>query len=269
VEVEWTIDPLKHAKIPRLFGGFFLQQKHEMPVYPRKEIIFERMRRCLAVFLILFVTSCAHAQMVDSLRLYFKKSPMVTGGWGAVQSFVYGFKAPVGYATLGVSFGGRVRLGMGYCKLKVPDYKSDLSTGQEPFYKNLVIPGPDVLAPSRLRYSYFMVYGEYVFYKNKRWTFSVPLRFGFGHTQYHYQYNELSGVTDRHFMFVYNPSISFDYTIFRWLGFNTEFGYKFTLSGHRSIRQNFNSPVYNLGFFLYYSEIYKMLFPNTKLAKML
>jgi hypothetical protein len=228
------------------------------------------MRRFMVLMVLsLFMGAGAFAQLTDSLRTYFKKTPMITGGWGSVQSFFYGFKAPIGYASLGVSFGGRIRMGVGYCRLRVPDFRGTINDDQLPFYKNTFIPEAGTVIPSRLRYEYYMVYGEYVFYKTKRWTFSVPLRLGFGHTQYRFTYNEVKGISDQRFMFVYHPAVSFDYAIFRWLGFNTELGYRFTLSGLKNIRQNFNSPVYNLGFFLYYSEIYKMLFPNTKLAKKL
>jgi hypothetical protein len=223
-------------------------------------------------FFFLFFSFTIAAQFRDSLHSYLRKRPGITGGIGSVQSFFYGFKAPITYATIGASFAGRLRIGGGYCKLSDPSFDGDLKDDQQPFYRNYYFTNPGGWTDTtvgKLRFEYMMYFIEYVFYKTKKWSFSVPVRFGLGRTRYTYTYLGEGHAADKHLMFVYHPSVSFDYAIFRWLGFNTELGYKFTVINFRNIRENFNSPVYNVGFFLYYSEIYKMMFPHSKWAKLL
>ena len=230
--------------------------------------------KLIGSFIIIFgcFSTSSTAQFTDSINAYMKKSPWLTGGFGSVQSFFYGFKAPIGYVSLGLSYAGRVRMGIGYCKLKVPEFDGDLNEDQVPFYENRYFANSSGITDtvnSKLHFEYGMIYLEYVFYKTKHWAFSVPLRFGFGRTAYKYSYLGTDAFADAKGMFIYHPSVSFDYAIFRWLGLNTQIGYKFTVIDLKNVRENFNSPVFNIGLFLYYSEIYKMMFPNTKLAKKL
>ena len=230
-------------------------------------------RRILIIFIFfLALRISSFSQFTDSLKLYMSKSPWISGGFGSVQTFFYGFKAPIGYVSLGLSFSGRVRMGFGYCKLKVPAFDGNFVQDQVPFYVNRIFTntsGVQDTVNSKMHFDYGMAYLEYVFYKTKHWAFSVPLRFGIGQTKYKYFYNGTDQFTDKRIMFIYHPSVSFDYAIFRWLGLNTQIGYKFTVVSLKDVRDNFNSPVFNIGLFLYYSEIYKMCFPNTRLAKKL
>ena len=230
------------------------------------------MHKRFALILFLFISVFAKAQLYDSLHSYLKKPPWIVGGIGSVQSFFYGYKAPIGYASIGLSFAGRLRFGIGYCKLLTPKYDGTIADDQIPFYENkILLNSVGVLdtVPARLHFQYFMYYMQYVFYKTKHWSFSVPLRFGFGQTKYNYSFEGNNVDEQKHFMFIYHPAVAFDYAIFRWLGFYTELGYKFTVIDLKNIKKNFNSPVYSFGLFLYYSEIYKMCFPNSKWAKKL
>jgi hypothetical protein len=222
--------------------------------------------------LFLLISLRGSAQLYDSLHAYLRKPPWIDGGIGTVQSFFYGFKAPIGYVNIGMSFAGRLRFGIGYSKLLTPKYSGRITDDQIPFYeKKILVNSSGIMdtVPSKLHFNYFMYYMQYVFYKTKRWNFSVPLRFGFGQTKYQYDFEGKEVDEQKHFMFIYHPAVAFDYAIFRWLGFYTELGYKFTVIDLKNIKKNFNSPVYSFGFFLYYSRIYKMCFPNSKLGKKL
>ena len=214
------------------------------------------------LILSLFISTVSSAQLYDSLHSYLNAKPSITGDFGSVQTFFYGFKAPITYVDVGLSFSGRIRLGLGYSWLKVPKANGNLIEGQMPFYMNKYFSNPlgyTDTVNAKLYFGYFVSFIEYVFYKSKHWEFSVPLRVGMGNVSYKYSYEGKDQVSDKYLVFIYRPSVSFDYRLNRWIGFNTEIGYKFTFTGQRSIRKNFSSPIYNLGFFIYYSEIYKII----------
>jgi hypothetical protein len=68
---------------------------------------------------------------------------------------------------------------------------------------------------------------------------------------------------------LYEPGVSIEYAIFNWLGLGGHVGYRFMIKNNPYVDQNFNSPMYAFGINIYWDELYKMTFPNTKLAKML
>jgi hypothetical protein len=231
------------------------------------------MKRSYAAILFSFLflnALCSYAQFADSLSTYLHSKPTLAGDLGSIQTFFYGFKAPIEYTDAGLSFAGRVRIGIGYSKLKTPDHKGTVREDNSPFYINKYFinsNGENDTVTSQLHFNYFVFFMEYVFYRSKHWEFSVPFRFGFGKTFYECAYNGDDIISDKHFAFIYRPSVSFDYRICRWVGFNTEIGYKFTLSSQKSIRSNFSSPTYNFGFFIYYSELWKVAAKQVKRHK--
>jgi hypothetical protein len=220
------------------------------------------------LFCAFFISSSA--QVEDSVKQYLHRRPGLSGDLGSVQTFFYGFKAPISYADIGLSYAGRVRFGIGCARLKVPKFDGNLADDQRPFYRNKYFTNESGITDTvneKLHFEYLTVFGEYVFFHSKHWEFSVPLRLGFGDSWYRYNYAGQDVNSQRHFAFVYRPSVSFDYRICRWIGFNTEVGYIFTLSSQRGLGRSFSSPVVNLGFFIYYSEMYKPLIKKWKEKK--
>lgn len=210
----------------------------------------------------------ASAQVIDSIRAALHKRPNLIGSFGTNTSFINGFDSPVFTMNGELDFGHRVRFGLGVSWLQLSPYRK--GRDNTPFYLDKFILNSqgktDTVHPA-LSFTHFDLYLEYVFYKTKRWQFSVPLILGAGNSKYKYSYNEENFTEHKHFILLYQPAVSGYYKIFRWFGVGLDVGYRMMIVSNRSIDSKFNSPVYNTYALIFWDSLYKMLFPNTKLAK--
>ena len=95
----------------------------------------------------------------------------------------------------------------------------------------------------------------------------MPLQIGVGQTYYQQIVNGKKSKADKHTNFIYEPTISVDYKIVKWIGVGVDFGYRFLITDNNKLNREFNSPIVTFGLAIYYSEIYKSVFPKSKLTK--
>jgi hypothetical protein len=110
---------------------------------------------------------------------------------------------------------------------------------------------------------------NYTFYQTKHWELTMPLQIGVGDAYYQYQLNGVKTKTDENINFIYEPTISVNYKIIKWIGIEADLGYRFIVTQNKRLNQQLNAPIFALGISIYYSEIFKSVFPNSKLAKMM
>jgi len=55
----------------------------------------------------------------------------------------------------------------------------------------------------------------------------------------------------------------------KWVGVGADVGFRFMLTESKALNNKFNSPTYAFKLLIYYSEIFKSLFPNSKLSEKL
>lgn len=240
-----------------------------------RTFLFPAMRKYPKVFiLVVFLLSSflGQSQVRDSLQKSLSGKPKLTGGVSTRYSFITGFATSVRSASMGLEFAGKLRTGIGYCWLKLPEFNGTKSEDQLPFYKNEYVTGPsgsnDTFV-SALNLNYLVYYSEFIFFKTRHWLFSIPFRAGGGYSYYRYDNNGIKVKADRQFVFLYEPSVCLEYKFFRFFGIGAEVGYRFMLFNSRTIREKFNYPIYNFGLVIYYSEIFKAVFPNARLSKKL
>jgi hypothetical protein len=210
------------------------------------------------------------AQVIDSIRVALHKRPNLIGSFGSNTSFINGFNSPIFTMYGELDFNHRVRTGLGLSWLQLSPYRE--GKDNTPFYLDKIIINAqgkaDTVHPA-LSFGHFDWYLEYVFYKTKHWQFSVPLIFGIGNSKYKYTYMGVNTTENRHMVLLYQPSVSGYYKIFRWFGVGLDVGYRIMIISNKSIGGKFNSPVYNAYAIIFWDSLYKMFFPNTKLAKKL
>lgn len=161
----------------------------------------------------------------------------------------------------GLSFGKRLYFGIGFNQLSPPS---------KDFDKIIYIPtatGGLEKTAAVLRLAYFSVHAEYVFYQTKHWELSMPLQFGVGQTYYKYNQFGKRTVIDKDYNFIYEPAISVQYKFVKWAGVGIDLGYRFMLTSYTKLNQKFTAPTYAFKVLIYYNEIFKSAFPNSKLAK--
>ena len=95
----------------------------------------------------------------------------------------------------------------------------------------------------------------------------MPLQFGVGQTYYKYNQFGKRKVIDKDLNFIYEPAISVEYKFVKWAGIGVDVGYRFMLTSYKNLNQKFTAPTYAFKFLLYYNEIVKSVFPNSKLAE--
>lgn len=209
-----------------------------------------------------------HSQIIDSIKLSLHKKPKLMGGIGTKNTFIDGFNAPVFSARIGVEFNHHIRFGGGINWLKLPDYRADIDN--TPFYLEKIIIDSagksDTLHPA-LQFSYFNYFVEYIFYRTRHWQFSIPLQFGMGGSKYKYNYRGENREENRHFIFLYEPSVSGHYKLLKWFGVGMDVGYRFMLINNKKIGSRFNSPMYDIKVMIFLGPLYKAIFPKTKLAE--
>ncbi len=194
------------------------------------------------------------AQIVDSIRTSFHKKPKLIGGFNAKNTFINGFRSPIYTASAGVDFNNTVRIGAGISWLYVSPYEN--GRDNTPFH---IISGIDTM---KLQFRYINLFFEYIYFKSKKWQFSVPLQIGIGGSSYQYVFNGEKITEDRHTILLYEPTVSGQYKIIKWFGVKLDVGYRIMLIQSRVLGSGkFNSPIYNAGVIIYWGELYRMVFP--------
>ena len=219
------------------------------------------MKKMIFMLLLVLCSPVLHAQWADTIQKILHGKIYPTASFDSRNSFVSSSRAHIWGIKAGVEFSGRLQGGIGY-------NRHDKNLEKEIYFTNELGVRDSTFA--RLHLDYFSFYIRYVYYKTKRWKFSVmPYQLGFGNSRYRYEYQNEELVTGKRFVVLYEPGISMSYKIFQWIGIGADVGYRVMLRGNKAIPENFNSPVYSFYTIIYWGELYKMTFPKTRLAKML
>lgn len=219
-----------------------------------------KLRVLLLVISLLFLNTL-RAQLLDTLRNAINRKVAFTAMFDTRKSFINSQNARIWGFKFGADFGNKLTIGGGW--------NTHTPALAKPVYLTDSLGRPDT-AFSSLRFDYFSYFIRYVFYKSKRWKFSViPFQLGFGNSRYEYSYEGQPQIVGQRRVIIYETGISGSYKIFRWFGVGADLGLRLMLRNNKALSENFNSPIYSFYTIIYWSELYKMAFPNTKLAKRL
>lgn len=158
---------------------------------------------------------------------------------------------------MGVNYNKRVKFGLGFYSLDPQAVVSEITVQED---------GQSVQTNGKLNARFFSVTAEYIFYSDYPWQFSVfPLELGVGGA--HYKYNSRLGdgrqleTPDVGIVF-YQPAVTAQYSILKWLGVAVGGGYRTTLYSSREVKQDFDSFTLNAGIKLFLDEAYRAAFPD-------
>jgi len=187
-----------------------------------------------------------------------KQRPVLFGKIGTRNSFIDNNRAQVLGVQLGLNYANNVRMGVGYNQL----YSSSSVFDKQLFFKNRN--NITNLATANLQLAYFSIWAEYVYYRNHKWQLSIPFQIGMGQAYYKYTINNETKKVDKNFIFVYEPAVSVEYKIVKWVGVGTDIGFRFIATNYSQLDQKLNSPTYAFKLLIYYNEIYRSLSPKKK-----
>lgn len=200
----------------------------------------------------------AAAQFIDSLPLVVRQKQSFDARLETRFGFIGEDVVRVSGARLGISFNRKLRLGGGISWLKTgltrefAPYLSEQGPREKKF----------------LRMGYLCYYMDFVFYRNKRWTLSVPLQAGPGLVWYQPDEQYRFGVKEPKYFFVlYEPGITVNFKIFKWFGIGNDVAYRFMLKDNKSMPERLSSPTYALKILFWLDQLYFSAFPNSKLSE--
>ncbi len=196
---------------------------------------------------------------MDSLEFIFKRRKSIDLRLESRNSFIHNELISVTGIRGGIAFQRKLRIGCGISWLK--------TNFQTPFYIQNSFGKIDT-TPKFLKFAYFCGYIDFVFYKTKRWQLSVPIQLGSGVSWFQeskvYSFDNKDA---KHFLLLYEPGITVQFKIFKWLGVGSDVAYRFTLKNTKKIGEKLNSPTYSFKLLTWFDQLYYQLFPNTKLTK--
>ena len=222
------------------------------------------MQKIKIILLLFLLSSCFQTRAqptLDTIKFCLQQKPHPFVSLDSRNSFIDNSLVNIFGIKGGLRYNKRLSFGLGYYQL----YNPPGNLHEDLYYINSL--GKPYIIQKGLKMFYFAANVDYAFYRTKHWELSMPLQIGIGKTFYQYTENGIKHKTNQSANFVYEPTISVDYKIVRWVGISADFGYRFMVTQNRKLNQQFNSPIVAFGIAIYYSEIVKSLFPKSKLAK--
>ena len=207
------------------------------------------------VLLMCFVAASALSQsVVDTIKNSFNYKPSLYGKFGTRNSFVDNYRALIFGVHIGLAYNGRMRLALGYNTL----HSSAPFFNDQVYYFNRSKNQTDS-SEAQLKLRYLSVLGEYIYHDVSRWKFSIPLQFGFGQVSYQYlrQGEASPQKTNTRVAFIYEPGVSVEYKLMRWIGLSADIGFRFVVTDYKYLNERINSPTFAFKTFVYYGEMYK------------
>ena len=205
------------------------------------------------LFLLLFWFNVElNAQFFDAIEESLISKPTLDAKFDSRNSFIGARYARIFGVKLGLDFDDTFKAGLGYNWLSSDIYRTltvaDFNTNES----------YEVRAQYHL--SYFAPYAEYVFYKDDPWEISILVLVGGGWSKYSYWDRYWNHVTtDSKFVLLYEPYMTAQYKVFKYVGVGAGVGYRLAMSSDKFSRTRLNSPIYVFKLKIYASDIYKDL----------
>lgn len=202
---------------------------------------------------IVFSPLASEAQLLDSLKSVLKSKPTFDFRLDSRNNFISAHKASTFGLKIGFDYRSKLRFGLGYNFLQSKFYErtsANTSSGVRFYTRRLVL-------------QYSCIYADYVYFNTKKWTFSVPVQLGFGRTFYREIFPNLYGTESVPSTIVlYEPCLSGEYRVCPWLAINANAGFRIVVIKGRDLRQRLTAPLYVAGISVYWTRLYKLVFPG-------
>ncbi|MGZ3861966.1 MAG: hypothetical protein ACXVPN_07050 [Bacteroidia bacterium] len=215
------------------------------------------MKKRLLIFFCVSASLCS-AQFLDTIQHSFRGKKSLDAGFDSRNSFIDNKRVGVQCLKMGIDFGKKITIGAGYAWLNANTPVLHSYSFRDPELKK------DTSVNRRLKLQYGCFYINYIYYKSRRWEFSVPLQVGVGKLSYSYPYRGITKKENVGYCFLYEPEVNVKFTLLRWLGVEGDVGYRLLLQKNHMIKNTFNSPLFAIGVFINWNELALMAFPKNE-----
>lgn len=168
----------------------------------------------------------------------------VMGKFEGRNAFVRTHHASFLGVRLGVEFKFPIRTGIGYYWMQTAIDSQLFDSSEHPNSGSSAIP----------RMRYFMAYAEYTFWEEDGWSLAVPLQLGFGETFYR---TDKDAHVANGFVMPLESGVEVSYRFVRWAGLGVGLGYRLMLLNNPLVKENFNSPYYQVRVQLAFNELFR------------
>jgi len=218
------------------------------------------MKKVLFIFLFCFLVTTGKAQFLDSMNLMFRSHSSIDARLESRVSFYKNELINITGVRLGIAYKRKLRIGGGFSWVK-SDYTSE-------FYEyNSDLSKIDTVS-KYMKLGYLCYYIDFVFHRTKRWQLSVPIQAGTGLSWFQkekaYRFHNHD---PKYFLFLYEPGITVQFKVFRWVGLGADVAYRFTLKNQKKIGEKLNSPTYSIKVLFWPDQLFYQVLPNHKLSK--
>lgn len=213
------------------------------------------------ILIILALMCCfkTKAQFLDSLHQTFNSKSIIDARYESRWSFIRNELIAVSGVRLGVAYKRKLRIGGGISWLK--------TNWAENFYSTN-INGETILEVKYLKFAYLCYYIDFVYYRTKRWQLSVPIQVGTGMSWYQKQKQYRFHIPEKkNLLLLYEPGITVQFKITRWLGAGTDVAFRFVLRNEKKIGQQLNSPTLSIKALFWPDQLFYVCAPNSKVTK--
>lgn len=197
------------------------------------------MNRVLSILLVVVSVSC-FAQQEENKKIKFLAKVETR------NSFVQTNHSTFIGVRAGFEFKFPVRFGFGYYWM--------LTNFNSRFYNPADFGLSDPTAQPKLRYA--IGYVDYSFYKEDGWELAVPVQIGIGET--FYKSNESNRFANE-LVVPMEFGVAVSYLFTDWVGFGVGLGYRVMLKRNQQVRENFNSPYYQVRLHILFTEIFRKI----------
>jgi hypothetical protein len=189
--------------------------------------------RKIFVIICCFIAFSAHAQLIDSIRNSFQYPPKPLFSLETRNAFITNQLVKVRSVKAGVSFNRTTKVGLTYNWLRDDVFSVNDTT-------------------KTVHLNYLAPFMEYVFFRNGRFTMSIPVRLGFGNAHYKTIDNEK---TNKEWIMVYEPAMQAEMRFLRYFGVGAGIGFRLMLKNNAILEEQFNSSIYTFGFKIYFDTL--------------
>jgi len=208
------------------------------------------------------------AQLIDTLKSIIKHKYSIDARLESRNSFVNNKLISVSGVRLGATFQRKLKLGIGISWLKTQGNSWLKSNIKKDFYSVNDFGKTDTTT-KYLKILYGCVYADFVFYKIKHWQLSIPIQVGMGSVWF--QQNEKSysfnKSDQKYFLFIYEPGITVQYKLFKWVGFGADVAYRFAMHDSKKTGERLSSPSLTFKALFWFDQLFYELFAKSRLTK--
>lgn len=225
------------------------------------------MKKTLVILVFLLTVASVNAQLLDTLRTLIKSKYSIDVRLESRNSFINHELTSISGVRMGLTFKRKLRLGAGLSWLKTDGY-SWLKTNVTKDVYIQKADGTTEVQTKYLKFVYACYYLDFVFHKTRHWQLSVPIQVGTGYLWFQDNKKYAFGTKDpKYFLFLYEPGITLQYKVFKWLGAGSDVTYRFSLQDRKKTEVQLSNLSLSFKALFWFDYLFYELFPKHELTK--